>query len=123
MAAPAAGRHGGAGCAAAGRAGGGGGRRLDPLFFCSLHANFFWMYIFLFLPFDKFLSVKIFLVIFFTSPICFLKFFLPTKFSLEKLFVSKKCLNFFSQKTTKKFLKTEKIAFGKSTVQTPYGQP
>ena len=67
-------------------------------FFCSLHTIFFKKNIsrvfyldvhFLFLPFDKFLSVKIFLVKFFLShQFVSWNFFLPTNFSLEKLFGS-----------------------------------
>ena len=106
-------RHGGA-CGAGGASGGGARlcRRearplatsaapcLDPnfflffvlciqFFFKKILAEFFYLDVhFLFLPFDKFLSVKIFLVIFFISPNCFFKFFLPTKFSIKKLFDS-----------------------------------
>jgi len=44
------------------------------------------MYFFCFFPFDKFVSVKIFLVIFFYLTNLFLEIFSTTKFSLEKLF-------------------------------------
>jgi len=46
------------------------------IFLKKILAEFFYLDVhFLFLPFDKFLSVKIFLVIFFISPILFLEIF------------------------------------------------
>ena len=47
-------------------------KNISRVFYLDVH--------FLFLLFDKFLYVKIFLVIFFISPICFLKFFSTHQF-------------------------------------------
>jgi len=64
---------------------------------------------FLFFPFDKFLSVKIFLIKFFYLTNLFLEIFSTHQFfTLKNYLTHKKCLNLFSQKTTKKFLKTRK---------------
>jgi len=71
--------------------GGGARHQRRPLsqiqFFFVLFAYKFLLDVFfLFLPFDKFLCVKIFLVKFFYLTILFLEIFSTTKISLEKLF-------------------------------------
>ena len=84
-------------------------------------AEFFYLNVhFLFLPFDKFLSVKIFLVNFFYLTNLFFEIFSTHQiFTWKIIWLIKKCLNLFFSENDKKVSKNGKKVLSENQ---PYGR-